>query len=108
MTYKERPHPKQPELLGIIPEGYAPFKDGLYGVVCYGNGDFNIVYQSDKPAFGGYIAKESIYGDPDYCPNATRHHKKHYKKFGTMPHLVFFDNEQTAQQAGFRACRRCL
>ncbi len=113
MSYKERPHPHQSSVLEFLPENYSPVridkKERLFGVISFCAGEWKIIYQKEVPAFGGYISsEENLYGSPTYCPNATRHHKKHLELYGTMPHLVFFDSEKTAKKAGFRKCKVCL
>lgn len=113
MTYKESPHPHQSDMLDFIPEDYIAYaKDEAgnktYGVLSWSGSDFTVTYQHQLPAFGGYLAQESIYGSPTYCPNATKQHKKHLETYGNMPHLVYFDSEESAVQAGFRKCQRCM
>lgn len=112
MTYKEYPHPHQSDLISCIPEDYVPLTETgegekTYGVVTWNGSSFDVSYRNELPAFGGYIARESVYGNPTYCPNATKQHKKHLETYGSMPHLVFFGDEESAIQAGFRRCLRC-
>lgn len=112
MTYKDTPHPHQSEYLSFLPPDYLPLSLA-YGVLRFGvitllRDVLYVAYQETLPQFGGYIAKESIYGNPQYCPNATKQHKKHMDLYGVMPHLVFFDSSEAAVTAGFRACQRCL
>lgn len=60
-------------------------------------------YISDTPGtFGGH-KKLKIYGRLD-CPSALRHISKgHYVK-----NRVFFHDEETAVQAGYRPCAVCM
>lgn len=113
MTYPERNHPTADHLLSILPKGYEPHvhhENGTkaYGVLLFIDGKWKVKYQTELPSLGGYIAKESIYGSPTYCPNATRHHKRHLKLYGFMPHLIYFADEETAVKAGFRKCKKCI
>lgn len=109
---KETNHFHQSEKLSFLDSDYLPYQKGSDGLITYGtitfiDGKFLVKYTQDKPAYGGYIAQESIYGNPDYCPNATRQHRIHLKEYGSTPHLVFFDSAKSAEQAGFRRCKRC-
>jgi len=113
MTYKESPHRHQSESLDFLPSDYIPYKKvdkiGIYGVLYFENGTVNVKYQKEIPQFGGYISdRENIYGNATFCRNATRNHLKHLKLYGTMPHLVFFENEKSAKKSGFRKCKVCL
>lgn len=113
MTYKESPHRHQSELLDFLPNNYNPYKkvDGvrIFGVLFLENGIVSVKYQNETPLFGGYISdKENIYGNSTFCRNATRNHIKHLRLYGEMPHLVFFETEETAKKAGFRKCKVCL
>lgn len=113
MSYSERPHPHQSDVLDFLPKSYIPFKkskEGVrtFGVIAVEQEKLVIRYQHDLPKWGGYIASdENIFGSPTYCPNATRHHKNHMEKYGSMPHLVFFDSEKAAKKSGFRKCKVC-
>lgn len=109
---KEANHFHQSDKLTFLDSDYVPYsKDngGLrtYGVISFIDGEWVVNYTHEIPQFGGYIAKESIYGNPEYCPNATRQHRIHRAEYGSMPHLVFFDSSESAEQAGFRRCKRC-
>lgn len=112
VSYKENPHFHQSTVLEFLSPDYVPLAkneggDFIYGVIGFKNGWF-VSYQSQKPEFGGYLSvKENIYGSPTYCPNATRNHKKHLQIYGALPHLVYFDSEETAVKAGFRRCKVC-
>jgi len=111
MTYSENPHPHQSSRLKFLPPDYTTIKfseEGVktFGVITFAEGEWKVIYQHRLPAFGGYLSpEENIYGSPTYCPNATRHHLKHYEIYGAMPHLVYFDSEDTAKAAGFRKCK---
>lgn len=113
MSYVENQHPHQSEILTFLSPNYSPVKIDVrgrrvFGVIKYIEGEWKINYQKSLPAFGGYISsEENIFGSPTYCPNATKHHKKHLEIYGTMPHLVFFDSEESAKKAGFRKCKVC-
>lgn len=113
MSYSERPHLHQSDILEFLPKNYTPFRknsEGLktFGVIAFIEGKLMVTYQHDLPKFGGYISSgENIFGSPTYCPNATHHHKKHLEKYGNMPHLVFFESEEAAKKAGFRKCEVC-
>jgi hypothetical protein len=113
MSYKENPHFHQSELLTFLPKNYFPFRESKKGVKTFGviileTGKFRVEYVHNLPKYGGYLStNENIFGNPTYCPNATRHHKKHMELYGKMPHLVFFDSEKTAIKAGFRKCKIC-
>lgn len=109
---KEINHFHQSEKLTFLDSNYLPYQIdtvgvAIYGVISFVDNEWVVVYTNDKPAYGGYIARESIYGNPDYCPNATKQHRLHLKENGSMPHLVFFDSATSAEQAGFRRCKRC-
>jgi hypothetical protein len=111
MTYKEHRHKHQSEILSFLPSDYEALKregdEKKYGVITLENEALSVVYQTLAPALGGYLADEPIYGNPKYCPNATRNHRKHLKQYGTMPHLVFFASTEAAELAGFRRCQSC-
>ena len=114
MSYPEGTHPHQSDLLPGVPPDYIPYQSvtetgqKLYGVITYIVSQIVILYTSEIPAYGGYIARDSLYGSSSYCPNATRHHRRHRAQYGSMPHLVFFDTQETAESLGFRPCKRCL
>jgi methylphosphotriester-DNA--protein-cysteine methyltransferase len=55
---------------------------------------------------GGYWS-EKKYGRPDYCPSATRVHKKRIAETGVSPNLVYFDSVEAAVLAGFTPCGNC-
>lgn len=60
-------------------------------------------YQSATPGtLGGYKPRK-IYGRLD-CPSALRT----IAKGGYLRHRVFFADEATAIEAGFRPCARCM
>lgn len=59
-----------------------------------------------RPALGGYRS-EKKYGRPDYCPTATRWHKKNIAEHGVSPNLIYFDNVEAAVLAGFSPCGNC-
>jgi len=113
MSYTENPHPHQSEKLEFLSPNYVAYQAGengkiIFGVIKFIKGRWKISYQHKLPAFGGYISSErNIFGSPTYCPNATSHHKKHLEIYDTMPHLVFFDSEETALRAGFHKCKVC-
>lgn len=63
----------------------------------------NKAYESDVPGTLGGHKKSKIYGRLD-CPSALSWLAKgHYKE-----QRVFFQDEQTAIDAGYRPCARCL
>lgn len=112
MTFKENPHRHQSDFLDFIPKDYFPYKkiDGqaLYGVIFMEAETKKVKYQNELPKFGGYISDtENMYGSPTFCRNATRNHIKHIKQYGYMPHLIFFESEETAIACGFRKCKVC-
>jgi len=59
-----------------------------------------------RPPLGGYWS-EKKYGRPDYCPSATRVHKKRIAETGVSPNLVYFDSVEAAVLAGFTPCGNC-
>lgn len=59
-----------------------------------------------RPKLGGYWS-EKKYGRPDYCPSATRVHKKRIAETGVSPNLIFFDSIEAAVLAGFTPCGNC-
>lgn len=113
MTRHKGEHPHQSDILTLIPKNYIPYQisgEGLktWGVIQHKQRQgFVIAYQDTLPQYGGYLSRESIYGNPSYCPNATRLHRQHQKETGSMPHLVFFDSAKTAKLAGLRRCKTC-
>lgn len=113
MSYTEANHPHQSDTLRFLSPDYVPYAvddkgKKTWGVISFKDGKWEVSCQNEVPAYGGYIARESIYGNPTYCPNATFNHRKHLALYGTMSHLVFFDSEESAVNAGFRPCKRCL
>lgn len=109
---KETNHFHQSEKLSFLDSEYVPYtKDAegrkIYSVICFIDGKWLVKTTVNKPAYGGYIAREPLYGSSDYCPNATRQHRIHLAEYGFTPHLVFFDSAKTAEQAGFRRCKVC-
>ncbi len=109
---KEANHFHQSEKLVFLDSTYLPYQKNekglvVYGVISFVENEWFVEYTEDKPSWGGYIARESIYGNPEYCPNATRQHRIHLVEYGSTPHLVYFDNAVSAEEAGFRRCKRC-
>ena len=47
------------------------------------------------------------YGRPDYCPSATRHHKKAYETTGEMPNARWFESVREAVVEGYSPCGNC-
>jgi methylphosphotriester-DNA--protein-cysteine methyltransferase len=47
------------------------------------------------------------YGQPDYCPSATRHHKKAKETTGTMPNAIWFKSVREAIRNGYSPCGNC-
>ncbi len=84
MSFKENHHFHQSDKLTFLSPEYQPIKldkekNKLYGTISW-DGVWKVSYQKQLPKIGGYIAdRENIYGNPVYCPNATRNHKKHTK-----------------------------
>ncbi|KKT34339.1 MAG: hypothetical protein UW35_C0051G0004 [Candidatus Collierbacteria bacterium GW2011_GWF2_44_15] len=64
------------------------------------------VESSIKPLLGGYISMRK-YGNPDYCPSATRHHRKAKAETGQMKNLIYFDSVETAVLCGYSPCGNC-
>ncbi|MFS0864270.1 Ada metal-binding domain-containing protein [Fredinandcohnia sp. 179-A 10B2 NHS] len=60
-------------------------------------------YKSETPGTYGGHKKSKVYGRMD-CPTALRY----IAKGGYVKERVFFADEQTAIQAGFKPCARCL
>jgi hypothetical protein len=112
MTYQESPHKHQSHFLHFLPPDYVALKvsgeERKFGVITLENEVLSVVYQTLVPAFGGYLAREPIYGSPKYCANATKNHRKHLKRYKSMPHLVFFSSSEAAEMAGFRRCKKCI
>jgi hypothetical protein len=111
MTYTETEHSHQSKSLKFLPEDYVPFQrtdegERVYGVIVIADGEYGVDYQNELPVFGGYLARESFYGSPKYCANATRHHRKHLAEYGEMPHLVFFNSAEVAEELGFCRCSK--
>lgn len=77
-----------------------------YLVTILDEGNIKIVESLDKPLLGGYKSMKK-YGNPDYCPSATRHHKKAKEETGRMSNLVFFDSVETAVASGYSPCGNC-
>jgi hypothetical protein len=65
-----------------------------------------IVEQEEKPLLGGYISQKK-YGNPSYCPTATRWHKKSQLENNSMPNLIYFDSVETAVALGYDPCGSC-
>lgn len=78
----------------------------LYKVTVITEEGLSTIETYEKPPLGGYISMEK-YGNPDYCPSATRHHKMAKEKTGQMKNLIFFDSVQTAVACGFSPCGNC-
>ena len=60
-------------------------------------------YQSETPGTYGGHRKTKVYGRMD-CPAALRA----IAKYGYIKERVFFADEETAIEAGFRPCATCL
>jgi hypothetical protein len=60
-------------------------------------------YQSETPGTYGGHRKTKVYGTMD-CPAALRA----LAKYGDIKVRVFFADEETAIEAGFRPCAACL
>ena len=60
-------------------------------------------YHSTTPGTLGGHRRTHIYGRLD-CPSALRA----IAKGGYVAHRVFFEDETTALEAGYRPCARCL
>ncbi|QIB32391.1 Ada metal-binding domain-containing protein [Ancylobacter pratisalsi] len=61
------------------------------------------VYQSEVPGLLGGHRQTKVYGRLD-CPAALRA----IARGGYIPHRVFFADEATAIEAGYRPCAACL
>ena len=59
-----------------------------------------------KFPIAGYKSQKK-FGDPKYCPSATRHHLDSRKKTGEMPNLVFFKSVDEAVSLGYTPCGNC-
>lgn len=61
------------------------------------------IYESEMPGTLGGHRKLKIYGRLD-CPSA----KRYIEKGQYVQHRVFFADEKTAIEAGYRPCAKCM
>lgn len=62
--------------------------------------------KKDRLPIGGYRSMKK-YGQPDYCPSATRHHQKALEEKGEMPNAIWFNSVHDAVVAGYSPCGNC-
>lgn len=70
------------------------------------NGSLVNRLKRERPPLGGYLS-EKKFGRPDYCPSATRIHKKRITDVGVSPNLIYFGSVEAAILAGFTPCGNC-
>lgn len=69
-------------------------------------GRFTHKLEKKRPVLGGYWS-EKKYGRADYCPAATRVHKKNIMEHGVSPNLIYFESIEAAILCGFTPCGSC-
>lgn len=62
--------------------------------------------EREKYPIAGYKSQKK-FGDPNYCPSATRHHLKSLRETGEMPNLVYFKSVDEAVALGYTPCHNC-
>lgn len=77
-----------------------------YKVISLVDGALVEVESKLKPAVAGYLSQKK-YGETDYCPSATRWHKKAIKEVGYSKNLVYFESVEVAICCGFSPCGNC-
>lgn len=100
----------------LVPNAtYEVYQETLFGepekrqyltISVDGEGALVSSLEKTTPALGGYWS-EKKYGRPDYCPSATRVHKKRIAETGVSPNLIYFDSVEAAVLAGFTPCGNC-
>ena len=70
------------------------------------DGELETRLECTRSSLGGYRS-ERKYGRPDYCPSATRVHKRKIAETGVSINLIYFDSVEAAVMAGFTPCGNC-
>lgn len=77
-----------------------------YKVIRLLDGDLVEGESKVKPPVAGYLSQKK-YGDVNYCPTATRWHKKAIEEVGFSKNLVYFESIEVAVCCGFSPCGNC-
>lgn len=62
--------------------------------------------KKDRLPIGGYLSMKK-YGQPDYCPSATRRHIRSKAETGEMPNARWFGSVRAAVAEGYSPCGNC-